>query len=116
MSEVQSKSIKGGYLNSRQARDGSWYLEGNLGSMVIRVYENKYKRTDQDPSHVWYLSPKSKPQTQGRQAQGGQGFQPRGPAVAPTQAPASAPPRNHAPQGDQAPPGQWDAEDEPLPF
>lgn len=74
MAEGQSKSIRGGYLNPRQAKDGSWYLEGNLGGFTVRVYENKYKRSDKDPSHVWYLSEKPKA---ARQAQGGQGFKPQ---------------------------------------
>lgn len=106
---ADSSSIRGGYLNPRQAKDGSWYLEGNLGGFIIRVYENKYKRNDKDPSHVWYFSGKPKGQPQARQAQGGQGFQPQVPAVASTQKPYVD--HTKGSQGDSAPPGHWDDQD-----
>lgn len=116
-----SDSIRGGYLNNKQAKDGSWYLEGNLGGFVIRIYENKYRRSEQDPSHVWYFSGKPKGQAPARQAQGGSGFAPRGSApknYAPQAPPpqvtqAPMPTQQHAPSSGEMP--QWDDQDPNYP-
>ncbi len=175
-------AILSGQLIPKQAQDGSWYLESTLSGYTIRVYENKFRRNDKDPSHVWYLSggnlsasakggyldskmqgsldgslgsllihvdnfkgpwawtlsPKPKKDAQkAPQAQSTfsprnhapPGLTPRGPAIAQSQAPYTAPSHydgsvnkspafvDHTKGGDSAPPGQWDPDDDGgLPF
>lgn len=117
-----STGIRLGGFWPKQAQDGSWYLEGPFGNVTVRVYENKYKKTDKDPSHVMYLSEKPKPQNKPAPPQTQGGFSPRHQAVAQTQT-QTAPPKNYAPQktfvdhtkgGDTAEPGQWDPDDIPF--
>jgi hypothetical protein len=123
-----SKGIRLGGFWPKQAQDGTWYLEGPFGNTTVRVYENSYKKTDKDPSHVMYLSEKPKAQGAPRPPQAPQGgfsprnhapqsphgLTPRGPAVAQSQPPF----KDHTQGAGSAPPGQWDPADDgsDLPF
>ncbi len=117
--------IRLGGLWSKQAQDGSWYIEGPFGQANIRIYENKYKKSEKDPAYVMYVSEKAKPQQQTRPPQQSGGLSPRNqapqqtrqptPVRMPTQ-PGNQPFVDHTQGGDQTPPGQWDPGDEPLPF
>lgn len=109
--------IRGGGFWPKQAKDGSWYLEGTLGyGVAVRVYENKYKKSDKDPSHVWYISQKEQT-AEKKPYQKSSGFSPRAPEV---KEPYSPPPPTKfsgtvPPDENQAPWPDVDG-DEPLPF
>lgn len=83
----------------KTAPNGEVYFEGPLGGALVRVYQNKYKRSDKDPDCVIYLSEKPKdnkrnqtPNTPAKTAMFGKGTPPPAPAkprVAPPQSPPS---------------------------
>lgn len=83
----------------KKGSDGKEYFEGSLGNMTVRVYNNDYKKQQNHPDFVVYLSPKPKPQQAGQRPQ--QGYsrpQSQGPRQAPPQRPA---PPQRAPQTSQ---------------
>lgn len=76
----------------KTAPNGEVYYEGRWGTVIIRVYGNKYKRTEKDPDCVIYLNkvidekrataPKKSPITPKKT-----GITPRPPEVRPPSAP-----------------------------
>ncbi len=96
---------------------GEIYYEGSLGPTILRIYSNKYKRTEKDPDCVVYISEKPKegqrkgPPQQGPAKSGGVAFgakAPQGPPPAKRYDPPVESDPNDVP---------WpEAGDEPMPF
>lgn len=113
-----AKGIRLAGLWNRQAPNGEWYIEGSFGpSAIIRIYENKYKKTDKDPSHVMYVNDREKnAQTSTAKSQGS--FNPRPPEVK-SQGYVPAPTTKYAgsvPPEENNPPWPEGDEIDPIPF
>lgn len=104
----------------KKGQNGKDYFEGKLGSAILRVYVNDYKKTESQPDYVVYLS-EDKEKSAYKKPQGPPATRPQAPAIRPPPRQAYVdhtrqtyePPLNDGapwPEAEDEPPFQMDQE------
>lgn len=57
MSEEKRVRVRLGGLWTHKTKQGDAFLSGSLGNAQLVIYENGFKKTDKDPTHIAYLQP-----------------------------------------------------------